>query len=254
MSTHYESIARTLTDALDLTLPPIAVCFADDVPPGVPPVGRPVAAGCVFWERAAAGAFVTGASDHETCAIGTFTHNLATTPAHEVDRADALRVFADLGYVRPEDLPRIPFLATRPRHIVYAPLAAAPLPPDVVLLFVRADQALILAEASDSLEAGLPPAMGRPACAVIPQAANTGRAALSLGCCGARAYLDALTEDVALYAIPGTRLDAYAQRVSELAQANRVLTSFHRVRRQDIEAGRRPTVKESLARMDDGSA
>ena len=34
------------------------------------------------------------------------------------------------------------------------------------------------------------PAMGRPACAVVPQAINSGQAALSLGCCGARAYLD----------------------------------------------------------------
>jgi uncharacterized protein (DUF169 family) len=253
MSSQYESIARTLSDTLDLRLPPIAVCFAESVPAGVPLVRQPAPAGCAFWERAATGAFATSAPDHEACAIGTFTHNLATTPAHEVDRADALKVFADLGYVRPEDVPRIPFLATRPQHIIYAPLAAAPLSPDVVLLFVRAGQALILAEASDSLEAGLPPAMGRPACAVVPQAINTGRAALSLGCCGARTYLEALAEDVALYAIPGTRLAAYAQRVSELGRANRVLTRFHRVRKQDIEAGRRPTIKESLARMSDGS-
>jgi uncharacterized protein (DUF169 family) len=249
MTTDYASIARAFAEALDLTLPPIAVCLADEVPHGVPPARDPVPAGCAFWERAAAGAFVTRAADHEACAIGTFTHNLATTPAHEVDRADALKVFADLGYVRPEDLPRIPFLATRPRYIVYAPLAEATLPPDVVLLFVRADQALILAEASDSLEAGLPPAMGRPACAVVPQVKNTGRAALSLGCCGARAYLDSFTEEVALYAIPGSRLAEYGQRVGELARANRVLGTFHRTRRADIETGRRPTVKESVRRM-----
>jgi uncharacterized protein (DUF169 family) len=249
MRMEYEPIARAFSEALDLALPPTAVSFTDTVPSGVPPVRQAVPAGCAFWERAAAGPFYTEPSDHEACAIGTFTHNLATTPAHEEDRADALKAFADLGYVRPEDLARIPSLPTRPRYIVYAPLKDAPLPPDVVLLFVRAAQALILAEASDSLEGGLPPAMGRPACAVIPQATSTGRAALSLGCCGARAYLDALTEDVALYAVPGPRLAAYAKRVSELARANRVLSTFHRVRRADVEAGRRPTVKESLERM-----
>jgi hypothetical protein len=84
---------------------------------------------------------------------------------------------------------------------------------------------------------------------MIPQAKNTGRAALSLGCCGARAYLDVLTADNAVYAIPGPRLDEYAARVEELASANGILTSFHRLRRADVEAGKRPTVKESLAAL-----
>ena len=81
------------------------------------------------------------------------------------------------------------------------------LTPDVVLLFGKAGQMLILSEASQQVEGGLPPAMGRPACAIVPQALNTGRAALSLGCCGARAYLDVLTDEVALWAIPGAKLD-----------------------------------------------
>jgi hypothetical protein len=91
--------------------------------------------------------------------------------------------------------------------------------------------------------------MGRPACAVIPQVANTGRSALSLGCCGARAYLDALTDDVAVYALPGGRIGEYAGRIGELASANAVLASFHALRRRDIEAGARPTIQESLARL-----
>jgi hypothetical protein len=78
-----------------------------------------------------------------------------------------------------------------------------------VLLFGKADQMLILFEASQQVERGLPPAMGRPACAIVPQAKNTGRAALSLGCCGARAYLDVLTAAVALWAIPGSLRGTY---------------------------------------------
>jgi len=247
----YATIARTLTDALKLRQPPIAVCLrvADSLPAGVSTQAPRVAAGCVFWEKAAGGGFATSAADHANCAIGTFTHNMDTTEAHEIDRRDALAVFADLGYVRPEDIPTIPVLALRPRHVIYAPLADTPLAPDVVLLFVRPDQTLILSEASQSLEGGFAPAMGRPACAVIPQVTNTGRSALSLGCCGARAYLDALTDDVAVYAIPGGRIAEYTTRVSELASANGVLTSFHTLRRRDIEAGGRPTIQESLARL-----
>jgi uncharacterized protein (DUF169 family) len=250
MAIDYASLARMFTDSLGLERPPIAICLTDSVPPGVPAFSGRVPAGCAFWQEAARGAFATSPRDHDLCAIGTFTHNLETTEAHEADRRDALRVFADLGYVRPEDIPLIPVLPERRRHVVYAPLAATPLPPDVVMLFVRADQSLILAEATESLDRGQPPAMGRPACAVVPQARNSGRAALSLGCCGARAYLDTLSDGVALYAIPGTRLAEYAERVSALARANQVLAKFHRLRRQDVEAGGRPTIKESLQRLE----
>ena len=83
----------------------------------------------------------------------------------------------------------------------------------------------------------------------MPQAFNTGRTALSLGCCGARAYLDVLTPDVALYAIPGTKIEAFTERVAALAKANGVLTTFHALRRKAIEAGQHPSVKESLSAM-----
>jgi uncharacterized protein (DUF169 family) len=141
----------------------------------------------------------------------------------------------------------IPVLQASPTHVIYGPLAKAPLPPDVVLLFVDASQNLILTEAAQQLEAQHPLAMGRPACAVVPQAINSGRAALSLGCCGARAYLDVLTDRVALFAIPGAKLAAYAARIEALAIANDTLRKFHELRRHDIEAGAKPTIKESLA-------
>jgi uncharacterized protein (DUF169 family) len=160
--------------------------------------------------------------------------------------ADALKVFADLGYVRPEDLAMIPVLQSRPRYVIYGPLAETPLPPDIVILFVNANQSLILSEATQQVENRMPPAMGRPACAVVPEVMNSGRAALSLGCCGARAYLDILTDGVAVFAIPGAKLDLYTQRIAALAQANGVLSKFHDTRRLDIQAGRTPTIRESL--------
>jgi uncharacterized protein (DUF169 family) len=249
--TDYAALATELTASLSLSNPPVAVALrmADSVPPGVPASTVPAAAGCVFWERARSAVIATTAADHANCAIGTFTHNLDADAAHESERRDALAVFADLGYVRPSDIATIPVLSERPRHVVYSPLAAAPVPPDVVLLFVTAAQALVVAEAAQSLEGDMPPAMGRPACAVIAQVANTGRSAMSLGCCGARAYLDVLTDDVALWALPGSRIGEYAERIAELGRANATLTTFHERRRQDVEAGRTPTIKESLGRL-----
>src|SRR5262249_17523328 len=143
-----KDISTILTTALKLAQPPLAISLTDTPPAGVPMFFGRVAAGCRFWQEAATRAFVTAPRDHDLCAIGTLTPNLSIPAAHEVDRGDALRVFADLGYLRPEDIPRIPVLARPPGYVVYGPLAEAPLTPDVVLLFVRTDQALILSEAS----------------------------------------------------------------------------------------------------------
>jgi uncharacterized protein (DUF169 family) len=140
-------------------------------------------------------------------------------------------------------------LASQPAYVMYAPLAESPLPPDVVLLFVNANQTLILSEATQQVENQNAPAMGRPACAIVPQVMNTGRAALSLGCCGARAYLDVLTDDVAVFAIPGTKLEAYVRRIEALTKANGILANFHKIRRKTIAAGGTPTIKDSLAAL-----
>jgi uncharacterized protein (DUF169 family) len=247
--TTFASITRALTDALSLSRPPISVSFADQIPASVPIFSGTVPAGCRFWQEAADRVFATVAQDHELCAIGVYTHNLESTPAQQKDLGDALKIFADLGYVREADLPFIPVLNRKAKAIIYGPLAAVPVAPDVILLFVRADQTLILSEAAQQLENAMPPAMGRPACGVVSQAYNTGRTAVSAGCCGARAYLDVLKPDVSLFAVPGPILEAFTDRVVELARANSVLTAFHTLRRRDIEAGRRPSIQESLAAM-----
>jgi uncharacterized protein (DUF169 family) len=245
----YARLAETLDANLMLSQPPVAVCFADRVPSFVPEHAGHAPAGCRFWEDAATATFATSSADHSLCAVGVYTHNLKPSPGQQTDLIEALKVFGELGYVTPQDLRSIPVLNSRPAHVIYAPLAQTPLPPNVVLLFVDAGQALILSEATQQVEKQNPPAMGRPACAVIPQVMNTGRAALSLGCCGARAYLDVLTDSVALFAIPGAKLEVYAERIVALAQANAVLLKFHQIRRRDIAAGQTPTVQESLASL-----
>lgn len=245
----FREISRQLTESVGLSSPPIAVCFAEEVPAGVKNWTGRVPAGCRFWQEAATDVFATSAGDHGLCSIGMFTHNLKTTPEQDIDCGDSLKVFADLGYVREQDIPTIPVLKRRFAYIIYGPLASAPLPPDVVLLFGKASQMLIFSEAAQQVEAGLAPAMGRPACAIVPQAFNTGRAALSLGCCGARTYLDVLTDEVALWALPGAKLNLYAERVMALAKANNVLAAFHRIRREAVEDGMSPTIRQSLIAM-----
>lgn len=247
--TNYGLLSQRLTDALHLTMPPVAMWFTDAAPAGVAAAPTHTAAGCAFWEKGAQTTFVTTPKDHEACAIGTYTHNLEGTPSHEKDRADALGIFAQLGYLPASELATIPVLKARSSFVVYGPLADATTTPAVVMLFVKASQSLLVSEAASSVDGGAPLAMGRPACAVVPQVVNHQRAALSLGCCGARAYLDALTDDVALFALPGAKLAAYADRLDTLAQANHTLSQFHQFRRRAIEAGTAPTILESLAQL-----
>jgi uncharacterized protein (DUF169 family) len=249
LENNFAKISQTLSASLKLSQPPIAICFAEAVPESIPQHTGNAPAGCRFWQDAATAAFATSSADHSLCAIGVHTHNLEPSPAQQSDLTDALKVFSDLGYVTEQDLPLIPVLNSRPAHVIYAPLAQTPLTPDVVLLFVDANQSLILSEATQQVENQNALAMGRPACAVIPQVMNTGRAALSLGCCGARAYLDILTDNVALFAIPGAKLAAYAERIAILAEVNAVLSHFHTLRRHEVAAGHTPTIKESLAAM-----
>ena len=246
----YSSIARTLTESLKLRVAPVAVCVTDKPPQGVPGPSKPAAAGCVFWERGAQGAFVTSPKDHDNCAVGMHTHHMPlVTASQQADLNDSLKVFGDLGYIRPEDIAGIPVLKDEAKYVVYAPLASTPLPPSAVLLFANSRQSLAITEAVQQVEPGVPPALGRPACAVIPQAINTGKPALSLGCCGARAYLNVLTDDFALWALPGARIADYAARIKVLVQANDILTQFHQLRREDVETGKSPSVKESLDRL-----
>ncbi len=249
MDRFYSQLAETLSNNLRLAQPPIAVCFPDSVPASITAHTGNAPAGCGFWREAATATFATSPGDHALCAVGSYTHNLEMSDQQQTDLKDCLGVFASLGYVTAEDLPLIPVLDRRPRHILYAPLAQTPLPPEVVLLFGDAGQSLIISEAVQQVEHRIPPALGRPACAVIAQVANTGLAALSLGCCGARAYVDAFTPDLILCALPGANLAAYVERIAALAGANSILSKFHHLRGRQVAAGARPTVKESLAAM-----
>lgn len=249
MSNHAK-IADDLFSALQLSLPPIAVSFADVAPANVPQYDGVVPAGCSFWQLAASRTFVTSARDHALCSIGVHTHHMTdAAPSHQSELAEAFKAMSGLDYVRPEEVAAIPVIAREVKHVIYGPLAEFPLDPEVVLLFAHARQGLIISEAVARVDNGVPPAMGRPACAVIPQVLNRGNAAMSLGCCGARAYLDALTDGVAMWAFPGRKLEQYCAEIVTLARANKTLTLFHTRRREDVEGGKQPTVRQSLERL-----
>ena len=246
----FQPQARLLATSLNLSLQPVAIAFCELLPDQLARFEGTVPAGCVFWQEAATRTFATSAKDHALCSIGIHTHNMAGAPASQPDQLQAsLQAMIGLDYVREEEIAAIPVAQRETKHAVYGPLAEFPMDPEVVLLFAHAQQGLILSEAVARVDAGAAPAMGRPACAVVPQALNSGRAAVSMGCCGARAYLDAMTDAIALWALPAAKLDQYCEQIKILADANKTLSLFHQLRRKGVEAGVRPTVQESLLQL-----
>jgi uncharacterized protein (DUF169 family) len=221
----------SLTELLHLTSAPVAITFADAAPTGVPHVSAIESAGCGYWRRAAEGeVFYTVADDHKRCPVGAHTHNVTLSPAEQQELMGLVQTMVGLSYLKIEDVSQIPIRKTPLKVAVYAPLAAAPLPPDVVLVRGNAHQLMLLAEAAQAVgAAGMGPTMGRPTCAVLPEAINSGRTAASFGCIGNRVYTGAGETD-AYFAIPGGQLAAVEATLALIVRANQELEKFHRGR------------------------
>jgi uncharacterized protein (DUF169 family) len=232
----------SLTELLNLTSTPIAISFVDEAPPGVPHVSAIEPAGCGYWRRAAAGeVFFTVADDHKSCPIGAHTHNVTLSAEEQQELMGLVQTMVGLSYLKMEEVPQIPTRRTALRVAVYAPLADAPLPPDVVLIRGQARQLMLLAEAAQAAGLAGGTTMGRPTCAVLPEAINSARTAASFGCIGNRVYTGA-DENDAYFAIPGPHLAVIEASLAVIVRANQELEKFHRARAaaaiaQDAEGG-----------------
>jgi uncharacterized protein (DUF169 family) len=221
----------SLQELLHLTSPPVAITFVDAPPPDVPHVSAVEPAGCGYWRRAAAGeVFFTVADDHKGCPVGAHTHNVALSPAEQQELMGLVQTMVGLSYLKMEEVPLIPTRKTPLQVAVYAPLTAAPLPPDVVLVRGNAQQLMLLAEAAQAAGvAGTTATMGRPTCAVLPEAINSDRTTASFGCIGNRVYTGA-SDTEAYFAIPGPQLGTVQETLAVIVRANHELEKFHRGR------------------------
>jgi uncharacterized protein (DUF169 family) len=228
------SQAAQLRALLGLHWPPIAVAFQDRAPADLQRVGSAGPSGCTYWKLAAEGKmFYTEAADHYNCPIGSFTHGIDLPPAQAQELEGLVGTMIGLDYIRQEEIPSIPRRDAPFRVALYAPLAEAPFNVDVVLVRGHAKQMMLTAEAAAA--AGLSgdgALMGRPTCAMIPAAMQSGSVTTSLGCIGNRVYT-ALWDDEFYAAIPGSKLDLLLDKLATIVTANRELESFHRARMSD---------------------
>jgi len=226
---------RRLVDLLQLTSPPVAVTFTAAAPAGVPRVAKAGPAGCAYWKQAAEGAvFYTEAADHYNCPVGSYTHGVTLPPDRAKELEDVVGTMVGLQYIRMEEVGTLPRRAEPFRVAVYAPLAEAPVAPDVVMVRGRARQIMLVAEAARAAGlAGDTAAMGRPACAMIPAVLGGPGGVTSLGCIGNRVYTG-LGDDELYFTIPGPKIGDVVERLETVVHANRALETYHEGRRVGI--------------------
>jgi hypothetical protein len=155
----HEKISETLKSSLGLSYPAVSVAFSSN---GVsaPAYSGKAPAGCVFWQEAFEGPIKTTAEDHQSCAIGVYTHNMSEAPAnYEQQLGAVMSVLGELEYVRPADMPNIPCVGTvEVRHL--QPCWHSGAAPEVVLLFANARQGLVITEAVQQVENAWPVVLG----------------------------------------------------------------------------------------------
>jgi uncharacterized protein (DUF169 family) len=215
-----EEIASRLTSILGLGLPPIALRFVEQPPAGAEVVTSGFPSSCSFWRAAESRTFYAPAVAHHGCVVGTMVMGFPVDAVHD-QLGSVVATMADAGYLSSEEAASIPTVPKPSSGIVYGPLAGTTETPDVVLVWANAKQLMLLGEAAGSAAWTTDPTKvtGRPGCATLPRAMNSGGPAMSVGCIGMRTFTG-VPDDLMLVAIPGSALSGYVDDLERLRTAN----------------------------------
>jgi uncharacterized protein (DUF169 family) len=223
-----------LQQQLDFSRRPVAINFFDAPPSGVEKFTGSAPSGCTYWRIAGAGrSFYTVPEDHLNCPIGSHTHSIAMPPEKQKELMDTLGFMANIGYVRMEEVGKIPTLPKQPNVIAYAPLGDASATPDVVIFAGKPAKIMLLMEAA--ARAGVAPALashGRPTCMSIPAALSNG-ADSSTACVGNRVYTE-IGDDDLYFAVRGDSLEKVMAELETIINANNQLREYHTARKQSL--------------------
>ncbi len=214
--------------ALNLQWKPVAIGFVQPPPALLPRVDHRLPAGCAYWKYASEGrSFYTTPEDHFNCPVGAFTHE-----SQKVELEGLISTMIKLEYLQGEEVASIPHRHEPFKIAVYAPLEDATFKPDVVIVRGNVRQMMFISEASRA--AGIfngADILGRPACAMIAHAADTGNAVASFACIGNRVYTN-LADDELYVTIPGAGLAKVLERLDVILAANAQLETYHKQKNQ----------------------
>ena len=233
--------ATRAKEILGLRRLPIKIGFLDAPPPALARwSGGPVAAGCVFWDRAMDGkSFYTLPSDHWNCAIGSHTHKIGL-PADRANELPATIGFmVETRYLDAAEVPGIPTLDRAPAAVAYAPAASDAFKADVVLLAVTPAQSTLVFEAAlkAGIAVGTAGASSRPSCAILPASAKTELLAISFGCKGNRTFTT-VGDDEMYVAVPGARWDDFVDRLIEVQRSNLTMGNYYQAQAAKFAASK----------------
>lgn len=222
--------AMRAKEILGLRRMPIKVGFLDAPPPALARwAGGPVAAGCVFWDRAMEGkSFYTLPADHWNCAVGSHTHKIGLPADRANELPSTIGFMVETRYLDPAEVAGIPTLDRAPAAVAYAPAASDAFKADAVLLAVTPAQSTLVFEAA--LKAGIAQATAgassRPSCAILPASAKTEMIAISFGCKGNRTFTS-VGDDEMYVSIPGGRWDEFLDRLIEVQRSNLTMGNYY---------------------------
>ena len=232
------SLTAEQTSALSklaLANAPVALAFVSTLPEGVNRIGNALPASCSYWKEAAAGrTFATAADDHTSCPVGAYTHGVALSRDEATELQTVIGMMTELKYIKKEEIPLIPHRSEPMQFAVYSPLAGATFDPDAIIFRGNPRQMMLLTEAARAASVfDAASLMGRPACAMVPQAMSAQAGVASVGCIGSRVYTG--LDDNELYlTVPGAAVGRVLDCLETVLAANAALEQFHQDRNREL--------------------
>jgi len=223
----HESAAK-LVELLSLTIPPVAVAFLDTAPDGVADADQVVPSSCSFWRAGEKSVFYATAEQHFNCPVGAMVMGFELPEQTQGELGAAVGTMSQVGYFDPAEAASLPSVPAGSKGAVYGPLADVPVAPDVVLMWLSPDQAMLYSEAAgtaawtgDSMTV-----TGRPGCAALPLALNAQEPRLSLGCKGMRTFTE-ISGDRLLAVLPGAKVEEFVTALSVMVESNAAMSDYY---------------------------
>lgn len=229
-------IAELLRTGLSLSESPVQISYLKEEPVGIEDYAGEVPSGCTYWGVGTSRPFYARLSGHLNCEIGAFVMGLTPKGALKEKLSNTIGWMEDEGYLAKGEASSIPRLAEAPAFVCYGPLGSVKYRPDVVIMFLE-PQAAMLALESAGQGGAHPfhvPVTGRPACSIIPHILNGGEdIAISFGCAGFRTYVDKAAGKV-LLAVRGEGLERFSSNLRRTLKANEAVSQENEERKRSI--------------------